>query len=148
MLYYKYIYFIFEPTIHKEVITMDIKQRIESFMLDMNLLYDELDESTWKIEDDLSHIDNIVVKLVEPIVLFRVKIMELPKDNKEEFYRMVLELNANDLVHGAYAIEDDSLVIIDTLQAENLDQNEFQSTIDSIGLALIQHYDLLAKFVN
>ncbi|GMQ58097.1 hypothetical protein AN1V17_24920 [Vallitalea sediminicola] len=127
---------------------MEIKQRIESFMLDMNLLYEELDESTWKIEDDLSHIDNIVVKLVEPIVLFRVKIMELPKNNKEEFYRTVLELNANDLVHGAYAIENDSLVMIDTLQAENLDENEFQSTIDSIGLALIQHYDLLAKFAN
>lgn len=127
---------------------MDVKRRIENYMLDMNLLYEELDENTWKIEDDLSHIDNIVVKLVEPIVLFRVKIMEIPENNKEELYRTVLELNANDLLHGAYAIENDSLVIIDTLQAENLDENEFQSTIDSIGLALMQHYDLLAKFAD
>ncbi|MCT4543008.1 MAG: YbjN domain-containing protein [Vallitalea sp.] len=127
---------------------MNTKQKIENFMLDMNLIYEELDESTWKIEDDLSHIDNIVVKYVDPIVLFRVKIMEVPKNNKEEFYRTVLELNANDLLHGAYAIENNSLVIIDTLQAENLDKNEFQSTIDSIGLALMQHYDLLTKFVS
>jgi hypothetical protein len=127
---------------------MNTKQKIENFMLDMNLIYEELDESTWKIEDDLSHIDNIVVKYVDPIVLFRVKIMEVPENNKEEFYRTVLELNANDLLHGAYAIENNSLVIIDTLQAENLDKNEFQSTIDSIGLALMQHYDLLTKFVS
>lgn len=125
---------------------MDTIQKIESFMLDMNLLYEQLDETTWKIEDDLSHIDNIVVKLIDPIVIFRVKIMEVPKENKEEFYKTVLELNANDLVHGAYGIEDDNLVIVDTLQAENLDMNEFQSTVDSIGLALIQHYDTLAKF--
>lgn len=127
---------------------MDIKQKIENFMLDMNLVYEELDESTWKIEDDLSHIDNIIIKLVDPIVLFRVKVMGLPENNREEFYKTVLELNANDLVHGAYAIENDSLVIIDTLEAENLDQNEFQSTIDSIGLALMQHYELLSKYVN
>ncbi|MCT4598603.1 MAG: YbjN domain-containing protein [Vallitalea sp.] len=126
---------------------MDTTQKIENFMLDMNLLYEQLDETTWKIEDDLSHIDNIVVKLIDPIVIFRVKIMEVPKENKEEFYKTVLELNANDLVHGAYGIEDNNLVIVDTLQAENLDMNEFQSTVDSIGLALIQHYDTLAKFV-
>ncbi len=127
---------------------MDIDRKIESFMIDMNLLYEEIGESTWRIEDDLTHIDNIVVKVVDPIVLFRVKIMELPQSNREKLYKTVLEMNANDLVHGAYAIEDNSLVIIDTLQAENLDKNEFQSTLDSIGLALAEQFDILAKFVE
>ncbi len=127
---------------------MDIKRKIEGFMIDMNLLFEEIGDGIWRIEDDLTHIDNIVVKVVDPIVLFRVKIMALPNGNREALYRTVLEMNANDLVHGAYAIEDDSLVIIDTLQAENLDKNEFQSTIDSIGLALIGQYDTLAQFVN
>lgn len=127
---------------------MDVKHKIEGFMMDMNLLFEEIDDGTWRIQDDLTHIDNIVVKVVEPIVLFRVKMMSLPDDNRETFYKTVLELNANDLVHGAYAIENDSLILVDTLQAENLDRNEFQSTIDSIGLALIQHYDTLTAFVN
>ncbi|GAA0178340.1 hypothetical protein SH2C18_14110 [Clostridium sediminicola] len=127
---------------------MDIKRKIEGFMIDMNLLFEEIGEGTWRIEDDLTHIDNIVVKVIDPIVLFRVKIMTLPNENRESLYRTVLELNANDLVHGAYAIENNSLVIIDTLQGENLDMNEFQSTVDSIGFALSQHYDILAKFAN
>lgn len=126
---------------------MDVKQKIEGYMIDMNLLFEELDEGTWRIEDDLTHIDNIVVKVVDPIVVFRVKVMTLPDKNREALYQTVLEMNANDLVHGAYAIENDSLVIIDTLQSENLDKNEFQSTIDSIGLALIQQYDTLAQFI-
>ncbi|MBZ4645184.1 MAG: hypothetical protein PWR27_1773 [Petroclostridium sp.] len=127
---------------------MDTKDRIEKFMLDMNLSFEEIDENTWMIEDELANIDNIVVKLLEPIVLFRVKIMPVPKENREEFYKKLLELNATDLVHGAYAIEGDSVIIVDTLQAENLDMNEFQSTIESIGLALIQHYELLVKYFN
>lgn len=127
---------------------MDIKRKIEGFMIDMNLLFEEIDDGTWRIEDDLTHIDNIVVKVVDPIVLFRVKIMALPHENREALYKAVLEMNANDLVHGAYAIENDNLIIIDTLQAENLDKNEFQSTIDSISLALIQQYDTLVQFVN
>lgn len=126
---------------------MDVKQKIEGYMIDMNLLFEELDEGTWRIEDDLTHIDNIVVKVVDPIVVFRVKVMTLPDENREALYQTVLEMNANDLVHGAYAIENDNLVIIDTLQSENLDKNEFQSTIDSIGLALVQQYDTLAQFI-
>ncbi|MCG8501217.1 MAG: YbjN domain-containing protein [Firmicutes bacterium] len=127
---------------------MDIKDKIERFMLDMNLSFEEIEENTWMIEDELSHIDNIIVNLSDPILLFRVKIMEIPKENREEFYKKLLELNANDLLHGAYAIENDSVVIVDTLQAENLDMNEFQSTIESIGMALTQHYDLLVKYFN
>lgn len=127
---------------------MDVKDKIERFMLDMDLSFEEIDEDTWMIEDELSHIDNIIVKLSEPIVLFRVKVMTIPKENREEFFRKLLELNASDLLHGAYAIEDDSIVIVDTLQSENLDMNEFQSTIESIGMALTQHYDLLVKYFN
>lgn len=124
---------------------MDIKNKIESYMLDMNLGFEEIDENTWVIEDELAHIDNIVVKLLEPIVLFRVKVMSVPQKNREEFYKRLLKLNADDLIHGAYAIEDENVVMVDTLQAENLDLNEFQSTIESIGLGLIKHYQILSK---
>ena len=72
--------------------------------------------------------------------------MKVPNNNREEFFKTLLELNANDLVHGAYGIEGENVVIVDTLQVENLDINEFQSTIESIGLALVQHYELLSKF--
>lgn len=123
---------------------MEIKNRIEKYMLVMGLGFTEIAENTWMIEDDLAHIDNIIVMLLEPIVLFRVKVMEVPTEGREAFYKKLLELNATDLLHGAYAIEDDSVILVDTLQAENLDLNEFQSTIESIELGLRQHYSILA----
>lgn len=127
---------------------MESKHRIESYMLDMNLRFEEIDENTWMIEDDIAHIDNIIVKLLDPIVIFRVKVMDLPKEKKQEFYKRLLELNANDLVHGAYAIEGDSIVLVNTLQSQNLDMNEFQSTVESLGLALMQHYDILLQYAS
>ncbi|MCT4564836.1 MAG: YbjN domain-containing protein [Maledivibacter sp.] len=127
---------------------MESKQKIENYMLDMNLRFEEIDENTWMIEDDIAHIDNIIVKLLDPIVIFRVKVMDLPKEKKQEFYKKLLELNANDLVHGAYAIEGDSIVLVDTLQSQNLDMNEFQSTVESLGLALMQHYDILVQYAS
>lgn len=125
---------------------MDIVQKIEGMMIDMNLTYQVLDEGTWMLEDELANINNIIVKYLDPIILFRVKIMSVPKENKEAFYEKLLELNATDLLHGAYAIEGDSVVIVDTLQSESLDKIEFQSTIESIGLALVEHYSILSKY--
>ncbi|WP_425447199.1 hypothetical protein [Dethiothermospora halolimnae] len=125
---------------------MNIKDTIENYMIDMDLVFKEVDDGTWLIEDDIAHIDNIVVKLLEPIVLFRVKIMTVPQNNREEFYKKLLELNASELVHGAYAIEEDSVVIVDTLQSENLDINEFRATIESIEMALMDHYKQLSKY--
>lgn len=127
---------------------MESKHKIEDYMLNMNLRFEEIDENIWMIEDDMAHIDNIIVNLSDPIVIFRVKVMALPTEKKQEFYKRLLELNANDLVHGAYAIEGDSVVLVDTLQSENLDMNEFQSTVESIGLALMQHYEILAEYSN
>jgi len=121
-------------------------QRIEGMMIDMDLSYEVLEEGTWMIEDDLAHIDNIIVKYLEPIILFRVKVMSVPKENKEEFFQKLLELNATGLLHGAYAVEGDNVVILNTLQSETLDKAEFQSTIESIEYALVEHYDTLSKY--
>lgn len=125
---------------------MSIKERIEGFMLEMNVNFEEIEENTWVVEDNLAHVDNIVVKYLDPIVLFRVKTMEVPECNKEKFYKKLLNLNAGDLLHGAYAIEDNNVILIDTLQAENLNLNEFQSTIESIGLALNEHFQILKEY--
>jgi hypothetical protein len=73
--------------------------------------------------------------------------MEVPKENKEKFYRALLELNAN-LLHGAYSISDDNVVLIDNLEAENLDYNEFQATIDSIILSLTQDLKKISEIVK
>jgi hypothetical protein len=50
------------------------------------------------------------------------------------------------MIHGAYGIEDNNVVLIDTLQSENLDYNEFQATLEALLLSSNQDYQKLKRF--
>ena len=121
---------------------------IEGYLVRSGVSYDALGDGMWVVNDDVDKVDNIVVTLADPIVLFRVKRMKLPADpaTRSALYAKLLELNATSMVAGAYAIENDAIIAIDTLQVENLDYNEFQAAIDGLTLAITEHYDMLKQF--
>jgi hypothetical protein len=50
------------------------------------------------------------------------------------------------MIHGAYALENDKIVLIDTLEYDTMDYTEFRASLDAFGLALIQHYPILAQY--
>ena len=50
------------------------------------------------------------------------------------------------MMHGAYGIEGESIVISDALQLENLDFNEFQASFESMTLSLASHLATLAPY--
>jgi hypothetical protein len=52
--------------------------------------------------------------------------MPVPTTRRETFYRRLLELNATDIPHGAFGIEQENVVLIDTLQVENLIEMNFR----------------------
>jgi Tir chaperone family protein CesT len=118
---------------------------IQAYLLNMNMEYEEPREGTWV----LSAVDsgqNLAITLAGPVIVFRVKVMEIPRHNREELFRTLLELNATEMMHGAYGIEGDAVIIADALQLENLDYNEFAATVDDITLAVASHHGRLAKF--
>lgn len=118
---------------------------VQAYLDRMELPYEEHREGTWVVSG-LDGVDNLVVTLAGPVLVFRVKMMEIPRNQREELFRTLLELNATEMMHGAYGIEGDSIVIMDALQLENLDYNEFAATIDDISLAVASHHGRLAKF--
>jgi hypothetical protein len=100
------------------------------------------------VHDEIENVDNIVVTLAPPVVLFRVKLMAVPKDPAQvaALCKKLLELNATSMVSGAYALEGNAVIALETLQSENLDYNEFQAAIDGLTLAITEHYDMLKQF--
>ena len=118
---------------------------IESYLMRMELPHEEPRDGTWLVKG-VDGIDNIVITLAGPVLVFRVKVMNVPHSHREELYRTLLELNATEMMHGAYGIEGDSVVIADALQLENLDYNEFAATVDDITLAVASHHGRLAKY--
>ena len=122
------------------------KEKLEGYMLKLSLNYEEISENTWLINDINKGLENVVVLVNDPVVVIRVKVMALPDSNREALYAELLKLNAQDMVHGAYGLEENNVIIMDSLLAETLDIEEFQASIDAIGFALSQHYPVLAKY--
>jgi len=120
---------------------------IESYLLRMDLPYEEIGQDTWMINSGQKD-RNLVVRLAQPVAVFRSKIMDVPEKGREDLYRLLLELNITDLLHGAYGIEGSTIVISDALELENLDFNEFQATVEDMSLAAANHATKLAKFTK
>ena len=90
----------------------------------------------------------VVVHYAPPVLLLRVRVMEVPAGDgrQSELFRQLLELNVRDLVHGSYGLEGDHIVLTETLELENLDYNEFEASFDSVTLALASHLGALAPY--
>lgn len=89
-----------------------------------------------------------VVHYAPPVLLLRVRVMELPpaEPRRGELFRQLLEFNARDLVHGSYGLEGDHVVLTDALELEDLDYSEFEASFDSVTLALASHLGALAPY--
>ncbi|MFA5624226.1 MAG: YbjN domain-containing protein [Bradymonadales bacterium] len=126
---------------------MKTNEDIERYLIEMNLPYVTLEQGVWKLDNDEEGVDNILIIHTEPIIVFRINLMDVPKNSKEALYEELLRLNATEMLGGAYGIEDGKVIIIDTLQSENLDFNEFQAAVDSLTLALTEHFEILKKYL-
>jgi Tir chaperone protein (CesT) family len=126
---------------------MAIREDIEHYMIQMDYPFESIESNMWVIHDT-ANIDtaNIVVTYDPPLILFRMKLMDIPKERREDFFKLLLELNASQMIHGAYGIEEENVVLIDTLQSEHLDFNEFQASLEALLLASTQDYQKLNAF--
>ncbi len=90
----------------------------------------------------------VVVHFAPPVMILRVRVMELPASDprRSDLFRQLLEYNATELVHGSYGLEGNHVVLTDTLELENLDFSEFEASFDSITLALASHLATLAPY--
>ncbi len=120
-------------------------EKLEGFFINLELMYEEVGENMWLITDEENGLRSVVVYVQEDLVTLRAKIMDVPSKDREAFFEDLLRLNA-EMVHGAYAIEEQSVILIDSLEGPTMDLEEFQASLDSTGLALAQHYGKLSKY--
>ena len=120
--------------------------KIEQYLIDLKCSYQEVKPNFWLLDDTEQNLEGMAVIYADPVVIIQVQVMDIPRKNREEFYAKLLELNASDITHGAYGLEGDKVVIIDTLEYETLDYDRFRATLDAISLALAQHYPILSVY--
>jgi hypothetical protein len=123
-----------------------VSDKIPSYLVDLGLSFEEIGENTWLINDEEKGPRGLILMVSEPVLILRVKVMELPEERREELFERLLRLNAEDLLHGAYALENDSVILIDTLELTSLDLEELRASMEAIGLALVEHYKTLSPY--
>ena len=128
---------------------MMTREDLESFLIRMDLEYEEVDEGMFLVRGRNSGLP-MVVHLAGALMLIRLKLMDMPDvaDGKVDLYKTLLELNATDVVHGAYGIEDGELIISDTLELETLDFHELQASMESIELAASTHMERIRSLAG
>ena len=120
--------------------------KIEQYLIDLKYNYQEIKQDLWLLDDVEHALEGIAVMYADPLVIIRVQVMDAPRENRQEFFTKLLELNASEMIHGAYGLEGDKVVIINTLVYETLDFVEFQATLDAISMALTQHFPILSVY--
>ena len=127
---------------------MITNDQIEAYLIETGSPFERVKDGFWLIHDDYDAVDNIVVVHKPPVITFRVKLFDVPPSitARNELFSHLLRLNATVMIAGAYGLEDDAVVVTDSLQSENLDYNEFQASIDAIAFAVREHYDELKRF--
>jgi hypothetical protein len=123
---------------------MKSREDIESYLLNTGMTYEQLGPELWNVKPEGN--ENLLITIAGPVVVFRIKVMDLPAGGREKLYETMLKLNATEMVHGAFGIEGNAVVITHALQLENLDFNEFQAVIEDMAMAISKHYPVLSKF--
>ena len=129
---------------------MRTREDIEAYLERSELPYRDLsdDGHMWLVRDPALG-EHVVVTLAGPLVLFRMKVAQLDElERHDELFKTLLQMNAEDMIAGAYGISNDGVVLTCTLRMENLDYNEFQGTFDDFSLALTNHLDTLRGFAK
>lgn len=130
---------------------MVTREDLESFFMRMGADAEEVDEEMWLVRSPEQGSVPVVVHYSPPVVLLRLKVMDLPGDVEDTrlaaFFRRLLELNATDILHGSYGIEGNDVVLSDALELETLDFPELRSSYESLLLAVSSHLQGLAELL-
>ena len=130
---------------------MRTREEIEGFLDRLaaeGVSYTEIEPGLWVVKPSGSLDFDVVVHYSPPVVVLRVKVMNLPRDEGRAatLSRRLLELNASELIHGSDGIEEDSIVLTEALERAHLDFEEFLAAYESMLVALASHLRELGSY--
>jgi hypothetical protein len=125
---------------------MATREDLESWLDRLGLPTESIGEDIWLVRT--ADGAELAVNHAPPVLVIRTRVMELPSDAGKagELCRKLMVYNARDLVHGSYGVEDEHIVLTDALELGHLEFSEFESSIDSLVLALASHMGALAPY--
>jgi hypothetical protein len=127
------------------------KDDIESFLVRLaatGSTYTEVEAGFWIVRPSPDSDLSVAVNYSPPVLLLRIDVMTLPDEGPQcsTLTRRLLELNASDLLHGSYGLQDKQIVLTEALELSALDYEEFLASYESMTLALASHLRELGSY--
>ncbi|WP_062056640.1 hypothetical protein [Aquimarina longa] len=123
-------------------------QLIKDYLLQLNynILHENQEQGIIMISKENEGIKNMILGVAPPILIMEQHIFNI-KNKSEVIYRNLLQKN-RDIVHGAFVLDEsgEKVIFRDTLQVENLDLNELEGSLNSLGLLLSEYSDQIINF--
>ncbi|GGB78306.1 hypothetical protein GCM10007424_18020 [Flavobacterium suaedae] len=114
--------------------------------LELEVKHESKEDGVFIVSSEQDGIVNLIICVAYPIVIFEQYLFEVKPDAYPVF-KELLQKN-RDIIHGAFVLDDTGRKVIfrDSLQIENLDQNEFGATLNSLSLLLNEYSEQIINF--
>jgi hypothetical protein len=123
-------------------------QIIKDYLLELevDILRENESKGILVIEKEAFGVKNLILGIAPPILIAEQFLFEIKKPSLD-IYQALLQKN-RDIIHGAFVLDDTGTRVIfrDSLQIENLDLNEIEATLNSLGLLLSEYSDEIINF--
>lgn len=121
---------------------------VRDYLLDLNhiISYEDKKTGVFVVNREEDGINNLVIGCSDPILIIEQHIFDVPADSMQTYKELLIK--NRDIVHGAFVLNEDGTKVIfrDTLQLENLDQNELEGSINSLSLLLSEYSEEIISF--
>jgi len=127
---------------------MDFMSTIEEFATSAGcrISYKNEQAGILRIDNEEDGIHNLIIGIAPPILIMEHYLFSFRSDNVDMF-KQLLQKN-RDMIHGAFVINEEGNKVLFryTMQLENINSNEFEGAVNSLGLLLSEYYQQIINF--
>ncbi|HEX3772806.1 MAG TPA: CesT family type III secretion system chaperone [Polyangiaceae bacterium] len=113
---------------------------LEGYLLRLERRFERAEDGTYLLSMGADR-PIVALRVAAPVLVAQVDITAAPENDARgaALFRRLLVLNATALVHAAYGIERERIVLSAALELKNLDLNELEATLADLDLAISNH---------
>src|ERR1041385_4357872 len=123
---------------------------LQAYLTRLDRRFDKVDERTCLVSLGADN-PPAALRVEPPVVLIQVAIGAAPTGSasvQAALFRRLLELNATDLMHAAYGLENQRIVLSAALELDTMDIGELEAVLANIDMALAEHVPGLLDMVK
>ena len=122
-------------------------EELEGYLLRLERRFERAEDGTYLVSMGADR-PLVALRLAAPVLVAQVDIGLAPVDDAAAapLFRKLLVLNATALVHAAYGIEGESIVLSAALALQHLDLNELEAVLSDLDMALATQVPTLREF--